>query len=151
MARPHRTRRFETSSSIAISVPPEVALARISAPTTWPEWQSEILSTDGAQWAEARDLVHGRARLLGFDVHGRSFTITSEEDRFEQDVVVGVRMRVRYEVDPRPTGCSVAHQMEADLPGGFAGSILSLLLARRLRKMQVDLLNRLKAQLEELV
>jgi len=151
MARPHRTHRFKTTSSIAISVAPEVALARISAPETWPEWQSEILSTEPVQGAEARNLVHGKARLLGFDVHGRSLTVGSGTGRFEQDVVVGVRMSVTYEVEPRSTGCSVVHHLEADLPGGLAGRILSVLLARRLRKMQVDLLSRLKAQAEELV
>lgn len=149
MPRPHRTRMFETRSSEFISASPELARARVAAPETWPEWQSEILDTSTPQWAEAHEVVHGKARLLGFDVHGRSLTIASDPAHFEQDVVVGVRMRVRYSIDPREGGCVLTHRLQAELPGGVAGRLLSALLSRRLRKMQADLLRRLKAQLEE--
>lgn len=150
MPRPHRTRPFETESATFISASSELVRKHIAAPETWPEWQSEILATDRPQWADRREVVHGKARLLGFDVHGRSLTTASEPSLFQQDVVVGVRMRVRYSIEDRSGGCLITHRLEADLPGGLTGRALSVLLARRLRKMQVDLLKRLKAQLEEL-
>lgn len=150
MRRPHRTRSFETESSTAISAPAEQIRTRIAAWETWPQWQSEILETEQPRWAEPREIVHGKARLLGFDVHGRSLTTVSDSTRFEQDVVVGVRMRVLYSIEQRDDACVVTHRLSADLPGGLAGRALSIVLARRLRKMQVDLLTRLKSQLEEL-
>lgn len=139
-----------TRSSTLISVPAEKIHDRISASETWPEWQSEILSTEKPRWVEPHEVVHGQARLLGFDVHGRSLTISSEPRAYEQDVVVGVRMHVRYSIEEEPAGCRVSHELTAELPGGLSGRVLSFLLARRLRKMQVDLLGRLKDQLEEL-
>ncbi len=150
MPRPHRTRPFKTASSAFISASPDRVRERIADAETWPQWQSEILATDSPRWAEAHEVVHGRARLLGFDVHGRSLTTRAEPSRFEQDVVVGVRMRVRYSIEGRPDGCLVTHRLEVDLPGGLSGRALSALLSRRLRKMQGDVLKRLKAQLEEL-
>lgn len=151
MPRPHRTKFFETQSSEVISAAPEKVRARIEASETWPEWQSEILATEQPDWAEAHQVVHGKARLLGFDVHGRSLTVASEETVLEQDVIVGVKMRVRFTVEPSgPAGSVVTHRLTADLPGGLAGTMLSALLARRLRRMQGDLLRRLKSQLEEL-
>jgi hypothetical protein len=139
-----------TRSTTFISASAEMIRSRIATPKTWPEWQSEILSTEQPRWAEPHEVVHGQARLLGFDVHGRSLTISSEPSAFEQDVVVGVRMHVRYSIEEGSTGCRVTHELKADLPGGLSGRVLSFLLARRLRKMQVDLLGRLKDQLEEL-
>ena len=150
MSRPHRTRPFSTEDSTVIAVPAEKAKARIESWETWPRWQSEILETEQPQWVEAHEVVHGKARLLGFDVHGRSLTVGSDDKVFEQDVVVGVKMRVRYSVEQRGSGSVVTHHLSADLPGGLAGSLLSALLSRRLKKMQSDLLNRLKDQLEEL-
>ena len=130
-------------------MPPEKAKQRIEAWETWPRWQSEILDTEEPQWIEPHQVVHGKARLLGFDVHGRSLTLTSDDQVFEQDVVVGVRMRVHYSVAAKDPGSVVTHRLTAELPGGLAGTLLSVLLSRRLKKMQVDLLQRLKDQLEE--
>lgn len=150
MPRPHRTRPFSTQSSTVIAVPAQKVRERIEASETWPRWQSEILDTERPDWVEAHQVVHGKARLLGFDVHGRSVTLISNDSDFEQDVVVGVRMRVHYSVEARGSGALVTHRLTADLPGGLAGRVLSALLSRRLRKMQADLLSRLKDQLEEL-
>lgn len=149
MARPHRTRSFSTESSTVIAADAERIRARIGAWETWPEWQSEILSTEQPQRAEPHQIVHGRARLLGFDVHGRSLVLPSPHHTVEQDVVVGVRMTVRYMLEERGSVTAVTHRLDADLPGGLAGTVLSVLLARRLKRMQIDLLRRLKAQLEE--
>lgn len=150
MRRPHRTSSFETESSQSISVSPERVRERIEAWESWPEWQSEILETEQPRWLEPHQVVHGKARLLGFDVHGRSLTLQANEKGFEQDVVVGVRMSVRYSVEGAGGGSVVTHRLRADLPGGLAGAVLSVLLSRRLKKMQTDLLKNLKAQLEEL-
>ena len=150
VSRPHRTRNFVTESSTSISASSEKVRERITSWKSWPEWQSEIIETDQPEWREAHEIVHGKATLLGFDVHGRSLTVASEEARFEQDVVVGVRMHVRYLIEPTGSATVLTHRLSAELPGGFAGRLLSVFLARRLRKMQLDLLSRLKTQVEEL-
>lgn len=121
-------------------------MARIASPSTWPEWQSEILTTRGPKLAAPGDVVQGRARLLGFEVNGRSDIEEADDEDFFEDVIVGVRMRIRYTVAPNGTGTVIGHQLQADLPAGPAGKVLSLFLARRLRRMQRELLERLRDQ-----
>lgn len=89
---------------------------------------------------EEGDVVQGDARLLGFDVTGHSSILRVAPDVVEEDVVVGVRMRVTYSVTPAPEGSVITHRMEAELPTGVAGTLLSLLLSWRLKKMQKTLL-----------
>ncbi len=124
-------------------------MSYILQPATWPRWQSEIVSAEGPDRLDAGDVVDGAARLLGFDVTGRSITKDVSDDLFVEDVIVGVRMHVTYRVDPHGTGSIITHQMVADLPAGVAGSILSLLLRWRLKRMQVRLLDRLASQAGE--
>ena len=146
MPRTHRTRRFEIESSSPSSASGEQVLGRIRRPETWPEWQSEIIATRGPAHLAEGDVVDGDARLLGFDVTGRSSTGRITEERFEQDVIVGVRMRVSFRVTPAGSGSIVTHRMEADLPSGVTGSVLSMLLAWRLKRMQNHLLRALSEQ-----
>jgi hypothetical protein len=115
-------------------------MAHIEAPSTWPRWQSEIISTSGPETVNEGDVVDGEARLLGFNVSGRSSVTKVSSDVFEEDVIVGVRMRVTYSVVPGPSGSTITHRMEADLPTGIAGSVLSLFLGWRLKRMQSTLL-----------
>ena len=68
--------------------------------TAWPAWQPEIIATEGNKRVAEGDIVSGKARMLGFGVEGRSYATKVEENVFEEDVVVGVAMRVRYEVRP---------------------------------------------------
>ena len=86
--------------------------------------------------------------MLGFDVDGRSDALEVDEGIFEEDVVVGVAMRVRYEVRPDPAGCVVIHRLESRLPSGSFGRLLAFLLRYRLRKMQKKAIERLVAQSE---
>lgn len=123
-------------------------MSRVVTPSTWPAWQSEILATEGPQRVGPGDVVEGRARLLGFDVRGRSAAVEVDDRVFFEDVIVGVRMRIRYTVTPDGSGSVISHHMEADLPAGPLGRLLSVFLARRLRKMQSELLQRLCAQAE---
>ncbi len=94
------------------------------------------------------DSVEGRAQLLGFVVDGRSSAVAVREDAFEEDVIVGVRMRVRYSVTTAPEGTRITRRITADLPAGFSGRILSFFLKRRLRKMQRGVLETLTRQAE---
>lgn len=123
-------------------------LGRILDPSTWPEWQPEIISTAPSGSIQQGDSVEGRAQLLGFVVDGRSSAVEVREDAFEEDVIVGVRMRVRYSVTPAPEGTTVTRRLTADLPAGFSGRILSFFLKRRLRKMQNGVLETLVRQAE---
>jgi hypothetical protein len=137
-----------TESHREIASPPDVLLNTILAPATWPKWQSEILTTNGNERLSTGDVVSGQARLLGFEVDGASTAIEIEDSSYEQDVIVGVKMRVRYEVRPSSKGAVVKHRLASDLPAGVSGRVLSFFLTRRLRKMQRDLLKGLAAQTE---
>lgn len=77
--------------------------------------------------------------MLGFEVHGYSTAL----EIGEEDVVVGVRLQIRYEVTSTPNGFIVAQRLTAELPSGISGSVLSYFLRRRLRRLQRDTLERL--------
>ncbi|MGH2821325.1 MAG: SRPBCC family protein [Actinomycetota bacterium] len=131
-----------------LSRPHDEVIDRILDPSTWPLWQPEIVSTKGPARLQQGDSVEGRADMLGFVVAGRSTAVEVGPDRFEEDVVVGVRMRIRYEVAPTPGGCELIQVLTADLPEGVAGRVLSFLLRRRLERMQAEALENLVAQCE---
>ncbi len=116
--------------------------------TSWPAWQPEIVATEGPKRVVVGDIVSGHARMLGFHVQGRSRALEVDESVFEEDVVVGVAMRVRYEVHPEGDGCRVVHRLESDMPRGLSGRLLSLFLRARLRRMQRTAIERLVAQSE---
>lgn len=140
--------QFEIEDSRTARCSPETILGRVLDASTWPEWQPEIISTSPSRRIVKGDAVEGRAELLGFVVDGRSSAITVEKDAFEEDVIVGVRMRVRYSVTSSPEGTTVTRRLTAVLPGGFSGRILTFFLKRRLRKMQRGVLESLVAQAE---
>lgn len=123
-------------------------MARILDPSSWPRWQPEILEAGPSGALNEGDGVEGRASLLGFVVDGRSTAVSVTETSFEEDVIVGVRMRVRYEVKPAPEGARITRHLVAVLPGGVSGRLLSFFLKWRLRRMQVGVLDGLVAQAE---
>lgn len=86
--------------------------------------------------------------MLGFDVDGKSTALAVERDHFQEDVIVGVRMRVSYEVESAPDGVLIKHNVQAELPGGPMGTLLSVFLRRRLKKMQDEALRGLAVQAE---
>ena len=116
--------------------------------TLWPSWQPEIVATEGPKRVAEGDIVSGHARMLGFHVEGRSRAVEVTEDVFEEDVVVGVAMRVRYEVYPEAGGCRVVHRLESQMPAGLTGRVLAFFLRGRLRRMQKSAVERLVTQSE---
>ena len=116
--------------------------------TSWPAWQPEIVSTRGPKRVSEGDIVSGHARMLGFHVEGRSVATTVGPDVFEEDVVVGVAMKVRYEVHPHENGCTVVHRLESEMPAGLTGRLLAFFLRGRLKRMQKTVVERLVAQSE---
>ena len=139
--------KFSIESQQVTRSSPDRVLGLILDPVSWPSWQPEIVTTRSPRGADGA--VEGRARLLGFVVEGRSTPVSVGEAHFEEDVVVGVRMRVRYEVRPTSTGgATIVRRLNADLPGGFSGRILSFFLKRRLERMQSKVLDELVAQSE---
>jgi hypothetical protein len=120
----------------------------ISDPSTWPAWQSEIIETDGTAPLGEGDVVGGRARLLGFEVNGQSSTLTATPTSFVEDVIVGVHMRIEYTVEESAAGTVITRRLTATLPAGFSGRVLSFFLKRRLKAMQVGLLDELVDQAE---
>ena len=141
-------RSFVIQREEAARCPVDSVMKHLLDATTWPAWQPEIISTEGNTRVVAGDIVKGTARMLGFGVEGWSQATRTEENVFEEDVVVGVRMRVRYEVRPDGDGCRVTHHLESNMPSGLSGRLLSALLRGRLRKMQKTSLERLVAQSE---
>jgi hypothetical protein len=116
--------------------------------TTWPAWQPEIESSEGPERMMPGDVARGRARMLGFHVDGHSTATTTGELSFEEDVIVGVPMTIRYEVETIPEGVRITHRLTSRLPGGPSGWLLSLVLRARLRRMQRLVLENLARQLE---
>lgn len=94
------------------------------------------------------DEQHGRARMMGFEVAGRSRTIEVTEDAFEEEALVGVRLRIRYEISSNDGEVEIAHHLTAELPRGLWGRVVSLFLRSRLRGMQTHALRNLAAQAE---
>lgn len=114
----------------------------------WPSWQPEIGDTQGSSKLVAGDVVTGGASLLGFDVAGRATVDDVSASHFVEDVIVGVRMRITYEVADRGDCCTVTASLTADLPRGPSGRVLALFLKRRLRWMQRAALENLVRQAE---
>lgn len=143
---PRRTLEIRRSQSTSSA--PEVVYDLIINPMTWPDWQSEIVSVENRGPLITGEVARGEADLLGFQVHGHSTATDVGLTRFEEDVVVGVRMRICYEVRPDKRGSLVTHSLIADLPGGVCGSVLTLFLRWRLRRLQRTALAGLARQSE---
>ena len=139
---------FVTRDSRTVRSSRDAVLAQLLQPQRWPDWQPEIVSTEGPDEVHQGAVVTGHARMLGFHVEGRSTIELIDAETMEEDVVVGVRMRVRYELRDTPDGVVVTRTLTSRLPGGPLGRVLASLLAWRLRKMQHDVLERLAAQAE---
>jgi hypothetical protein len=135
-------RIFKTSASARVASA-QVALEKIRQPATWPEWQAEILATTGPPEVRVGDHVTGEARMLGFAVGGRADIVAVDENGLEQDVIVGIPMKVRYAIEPAGSGFTVTHTLEVDLPSGLSGRMLAFFLKRRLRRMQAELIEKL--------
>lgn len=142
------TKRLEITRSVTTDASWAEVMALILDPSTWPKWQAEIRIAEGPAPLAPSDVVDGRARMLGFDVDGKSVTTHVSEDRYEQSVVVGVGMQITYTVSSTPSGTTIEHSLSSQLPAGVLGRVLAVFLARRLRKMQAELLQALKAQAE---
>lgn len=141
-------RSYVIQHSRTIDRPADAVMKVINDPMTWPKWQSEIVETDGKAPLAEGDEVQGRAKLLGFVVSGRSSTLTSTPTSFVEDVIVGVRMRVEYEIRESSGGTLITRRLTAALPTGVAGRVLSFFLKRRLKAMQEGVLDALVGQAE---
>ena len=142
-----KARGFEIERAIEARCNPGRLADLLVTPATWPAWQREIVSVDRDGRVRAGDVVRGRASMLGFSVFGHS-EITREPPVFDEDVIVGVHMRVTYELKGNGAPTTVVHRVNAELPGGPLGWLLSLFLRRRLRRMQAQTLAALVAQAE---
>lgn len=142
------TPRFHTERSTVARADPARVADLISDPSTWPSWQSEILRTGGPARIEVGTVVDGRAAMMGFEVDGTNRTIRLEDAVIEQAAVVGVGMTITYTLEPDSDGVRITHRLTSDLPAGALGRVLSFFLARRLKRMQRDLLEGLVAQVE---
>lgn len=136
--------RLDIRRSIDAAASPDRVMDAILRPSTWHVWQKEIVHAAGPEPLKPGDVAGGRAEMLGFNVDGQSVTTEVTETTYEQEVVVGVGMRIGYRLEPTGTGTRVTHQLEAGLPKGVLGAVLSFFLARRLKAMQKDLLEELK-------
>ncbi|MFN2593520.1 MAG: SRPBCC family protein [Actinomycetota bacterium] len=129
-------RQFMISGSTASTSTPDRVAALLHDPRSWPVWQREILDAEGPSPLVSGDVVQGRAHMLGFGVQGQATVIDGTDRRLEKDVIVGVRMRIRVEVDDSVMPMQVTYGLEADLPDGVLGRVLSFFLKRRFKRMQ---------------
>ena len=141
-------RTLEIRRSHLTSSAPEVVYDLIINPMTWPTWQSEIVSIEASPPLTPGGVARGEADLLGFEVQGHSTATVVEPAAFEEDVLVGIRMKIRYEVRPSESGSLVSHYLVAQLPGGGCGRILAWFLRWRLRRLQRTALEGLARQSE---
>lgn len=125
----------------------ETALGQLRDPATWPAWQSEITRAEGPAPLQEGDHVIGDANMLGFAVGGRADVVAAGDGEVEHDVIVGIRMNVRYTLEPAGDGWVLTHRLIAELPRGLSGRVLSVFLKRRLRRMQKKLLDDLAASI----
>ncbi|MEA2517397.1 MAG: Polyketide cyclase / dehydrase and lipid transport [Actinomycetota bacterium] len=139
---------YRIQDRVTTRAEPEAVMERVLSPKTWPEWQAEIKTVEGPDRMEDGDQVSGDAELVGFKVQGRSDAHVVDEGLFIEDVIVGVRMVITYEVRPTESGSEITRTLEADLPRGFLGGILSIVLRAKLRRMQKKLLSSLAGQAE---
>ena len=137
------------SVSRAAACDPEAVMSLVLDPKTWPRWQPEIVSAEGPAPLREGDDVHGHASMLGFRVEGHSKSLETTTGYYEEDVIVGVRMRVVYEIGRDGSGNTVVTRtLSALLPGGVAGRVLSFFLKRRLTRMQNGVVEELVRQAE---
>lgn len=139
-------RTFRIRRSAEVSVPVAEVRRLLLDPSTWSEWQPELVGARGPAPMGDGDVARGEAKMLGFDVHGHTEVLRATDEVFEEDVIVGVRMIIRYEVEPAAAGARVTHEMTAFLPGGLSGRVLSFFLRPRLRALQRGVLRELVGQ-----
>ena len=141
-------RSFEISRTGRTRAARADVMRLILDPSTWPDWQAEILTATGPPRLTRGDVVRGRAEMLGFDVDGQSIAAEVSEERYSQTVVVGVGMTITYSLRELPDGTEITHTLVSQLPAGALGRVLSLFLARRLHRMQRELVAALARQAE---
>ncbi|MBA3290266.1 MAG: SRPBCC family protein [Actinobacteria bacterium] len=150
MSAPRSQRKsFEIATEHVARCDPAVVMRHLLDSSQWPRWQAEIVATVGPERVETGDVVRGHADLLGFGVAGRASIEEVESNGFTEDVLVGVRMRVTYEVRPDEGGSLVRSRIVTEAPTGLSGRVLGWLLRRRLRSMQRTSLERLARLSEE--
>jgi hypothetical protein len=138
-----RNSHWSTSSTREVAAAPADVARLIRDASTWPQWQPEITKSSGSAELGPGDVVQGDAEMLGFKVAGRADIRSADASAVDQDVIVGIRMRVTYEFSSTANGTEITHRLEAELPRGMSGRLLSLFLRSRLRRMQRKLLENL--------
>jgi hypothetical protein len=145
---PAELQTYTTVSSRPAAATADDVMSQLRTPVNRERWQSEIVWMRGPDVLNPGDSVEGLATMLGFLVEGRATTTGLGPRHYEEDVVVGVRMKIRFDITPSTDGVLVKHTLEAPLPSGIAGRVLSAFLRRRLRRMQRDSLENLCRQAE---
>lgn len=143
MAAPRSSPTFRIEGTTVTRASRSEVVDQLLRPATWPDWQLEIISTEGPERIEAGDVVRGRAEMLGFRVTGQSVMAEVRDALVHEDVVVGVGMQITYEIEEVEGGTKITHRLSSTLPEGLFGRVLSFFLRRRLRSMQRSVLKRL--------
>src|SRR5919106_5214900 len=114
---------FTIETARVATCPPEAVMTHLLDATRWPVWQPEIVSTQGPRRVSEGDVVTGHARLLGFGVAGRSEIEVVDPTELEEDVLVGISMRVRYRLQPVDGGTMITARLIAERSTGLSGQI----------------------------
>src|SRR3712207_4805235 len=95
---------WSTSSTRVIESETAEVAAMIRDALAWPEWPPESTRSAVPREFDAGDVVQGDAEMLGVKVAGRADITGACRVAMEQDVIVGIRMKVRYEFTEVPGG-----------------------------------------------
>src|ERR687897_582825 len=93
-----RNPRFAIRHERTASCTRERLLSHLLYSTVWPRWQPEIVETTGPAKLAAGDVVEGHATMMGFQVAGRTSIEAVGDGYFVENAIVGVGMRIRYDV-----------------------------------------------------
>lgn len=135
------------SFSATLAAAPERVYDLISNPKARSRWLRELeVGDDVDRRLEKGDSFGGRSTLLGHRFFGSSTVLDAvPESRLEEEVVIGARLRTRWEVEPRADGGThVTHTIDVAFPEGPLGALARWVLTRRLAKLQRDGLSRLQ-------
>lgn len=129
-----------------VAAPPSAVYDLIADARRRIEWMPEFEQTDAPErHLQAGDHFEAMSSILLHEFLGRSEVLHAVEgSALEEVVVIGARMRTRWELHEQPDGTTrVVHELVVDFPRGPFSRLERWVLGRRLARMQRQAMTRL--------